>query len=186
MTNNDTSLISPTNPTRLFCHYLHQLKIILAKIEAHSGSSVDTNNGKVALLQQSLQPGMLPLIAQIRTAVNFSLRACCPLSNRPRINFDNASETYAGLQQQLDETIAYLQAIPEADFKQGPNRITDTAGFRTLDLSREEYLNCYALPNFFFHINMAYAIARAAGVPLSKGDFDGYHQYPDGFSFVEK
>jgi hypothetical protein len=31
---------------------------------------------------------------------------------------------------------------------------------------------------------MAYAIARAAGVPLSKGDFDGYHQYPDGFSFV--
>jgi hypothetical protein len=25
---------------------------------------------------------------------------------------------------------------------------------------------------------------RSAGVPLSKGDYDGYHQYPSGFSFV--
>lgn len=37
--------------------------------------------------------------------------------------------------------------------------------------------------NFFFHYSMVYAIARQAGVPVGKADFDGYHLYPHGFSF---
>jgi len=164
-------------PTTIFIRYLHQLKLIVKKIAEHQHQNP-------ALLYTSLHSDMLPLLAQIRTAANFSLRICCPLAKRERISFDNPQETYAGLQQQLDETIAYLHAIPSADFHQPPERIQDKAGFSELDLNADEYLHCYALPNFFFHLCMAYSIARHAGVPLSKGDFDGYHQYPDGFSFV--
>ena len=112
------------------------------------------------------------------------LRCCCPLSARPRITFDNSDDTYAGVQLQLTQTIDYLQAIPATDFIHATTLISDQAGFTTLHLPASEYAQLYALPNFFFHLSMAYAIARAAGVPLSKGDFDGYHQYPDGFSFV--
>jgi hypothetical protein len=165
------------NPTEIFIHYLHQLKVIVEKIVAHQ-------HHNPALLYTSLHSDMLPLLAQIRTAANFSLRTCCPLAKRERISFDNQQETYAGLQQQLDETIAYLQAIPTAEFNQPPVRVRDKAGFNELDLTTDEYLSCYALPNFFFHLCMVYSIARHAGVPLSKGDFDGYHQYPNGFSFV--
>jgi hypothetical protein len=32
---------------------------------------------------------------------------------------------------------------------------------------------------------MVYAIARVSGIPLTKGDFDGIHTYPTGFSFEE-
>lgn len=165
------------NPTEIFIHYLHQLKVIVEKIALHQQQNP-------ALLYTSLQSDMLPLLAQIRTAANFSLRTCCPLAKRERISFDDQQETYAGLQQQLDQTIAYLQAIPTAEFNQQPERIQDKAGFSELDLTTDEYLGCYALPNFFFHLCMVYSIARHAGVPLSKGDFDGYHQYPAGFSFV--
>jgi len=42
----------------------------------------------------------------------------------------------------------------------------------------------YAMPNFFFHLCMAYALLRAQGVPLGKPDFDGWHRYAPGFSFV--
>ncbi len=165
------------NPADLFIRYLQQLKVIVEKIALHQQQNP-------ALLYTSLQSDMLPLLAQIRTAANFYLRTCCPLAKRERINFDNQQETYAGLQQQLDQTIAYLQAIPTAEFNQPPERIQDKAGFSELDLTTDEYLSCYALPNFFFHLCMVYSIARHAGVPLSKGDFDGYHQYPAGFSFV--
>ena len=165
------------NPGAIFCHYLQQLKVIVEKIDRHSG-------GDNALLQHSLHPGMLPLLAQLRTAANFSLRCCCPLSARPRITFDNGDDTYAGVQLQLTQTIDYLQAIPATDFIHATTIISDQAGFTKLHLPASEYAQLYALPNFFFHLSMAYAIARAAGVPLSKGDFDGYHQYPDGFSFV--
>lgn len=165
------------NPTRIFIHYLHQLNVIVEKIAVHQQHNP-------ALLYASLYSDMLPLIAQIRTAANFALRTCCPLAKRARVHFDNSLETYMGLQQQLDETIAYLQAIPAAEFDQPPEKIQDKAGLHELDLTADEYLNCYALPNFFFHLSMAYSIARHAGIPLSKGDFDGYHKYPDGFSFV--
>jgi hypothetical protein len=164
------------NPTGIFIHYLHQLKVVVEKIAVHQQQNP-------ALLHTSLHSDMLPLLAQIRTAANFSLRTCCPLAKRERIYFDNANETYAGLQQQLDETIAYLQAIPVAELNQPPEKIQDKAGFNQIDLAADEYLDFYALPNFFFHLSMAYSIARMAGVPLSKGDFDGYHNYPDGFSF---
>ncbi|WP_062064675.1 DUF1993 domain-containing protein [Cellvibrio sp. OA-2007] len=165
------------NPTGIFIHYLNQLKRIVIKIADHQQHNP-------ALLYTSLHSDMLPLLAQIRTAANFSLRTCCPLARRERINFDNSQETYEGLQQQLDDTIAYLQAIPAADFHQPPERVKDKAGFNELSLTADEYLNCYALPNFFFHLCMVYSIARQVGVPLSKGDFDGYHQYPNDFSFV--
>jgi hypothetical protein len=46
-----------------------------------------------------------------------------------------------------------------------------------------EYVSSFVLPNFFFHISMVYAIAKNNGVSVSKGDFDGIHQYPKGFSW---
>jgi uncharacterized protein len=35
------------------------------------------------------------------------------------------------------------------------------------------YLNTFALPNFYFHATATYAILRANGVDLGKGDFMG-------------
>ena len=40
------------------------------------------------------------------------------------------------------------------------------------------YATHYALPNFFFHLSMAYAILRHLGVAVGKPDFDGWHVYP--------
>ena len=36
-----------------------------------------------------------------------------------------------------------------------------------------EYLQRFALPNFFFHVTTAYDILRHNGVPLSKTDYLG-------------
>ena len=165
------------NPSGIFIHYLTQLKTIINKIAIHQQHNPE-------LLYTSLHSDMLPLLEQVRTTANFSLRTCCPLAQRERISFDNNHESYAGLQQQLDQTIAYLQTLPPADFTKAPVTIQDQAGFNQLDLPVDEYVNLYALPNFFFHLCMVYSIARQAGVPLSKGDFDGYHSYPHGFSFT--
>jgi hypothetical protein len=61
--------------------------------------------------------------------------------------------------------------------------VRTTAGFAGLALPGPEFLQLYALPNFFFHYSMVYAIARQAGAPIGKADFDGYHAYPPGFEF---
>lgn len=37
----------------------------------------------------------------------------------------------------------------------------------------QSYLLTFALPNFFFHVTIAYAILREQGVPIGKMDFLG-------------
>ncbi len=39
------------------------------------------------------------------------------------------------------------------------------------------------MPNFLFHLSMGFAVLRAGGLEIGKGDFDGLHEYPRGFRF---
>ena len=93
--------------------------------------------------------------------------------------------SFATLKQGIAETIDYLKAIPSIEFDRPADEILrEQAGFAEVALVREKFLQQYALPNFYFHLSMAYAIARSHKIPLSKGDFDGHHKYPEGFSFT--
>ena len=42
-----------------------------------------------------------------------------------------------------------------------------------LKMSGERYLVGFALPNFYFHVTMAYALLRQGGVELGKMDYLG-------------
>jgi hypothetical protein len=44
---------------------------------------------------------------------------------------------------------------------------------RTFTFTGEDYLRGFAIPNFFFHATMAYALLRQGGVPIGKMDFLG-------------
>lgn len=162
-------------PTRLFLHYLRQLQAILQQVEAFDG----------AVAARRLHPDMFPLLQQARVAIGFTLRATCPLAGREIVSFRDDEFTFASIHAELERTIAYLAAIPDAAFN-GIHALTvrTTAGFAELELSGPEYYQMYAVPNFLFHYSMVYAIARQAGVSVGKADFDGYHRYPSGFAFA--
>lgn len=161
-------------PTRLFLHYLRRLDAILQQVEAFDAAVGD----------RRLHPDMFPLLQQARTAIGFTLRATCPLAGRDIVSFRDDAFTFPSVHAELERTMAYLAALPDADFDgSDARRVRTTAGFAELDLPAAEYFHMYAVPNFFFHYAMVYAIARQAGVPIGKPDFDGYHRYPAGFSF---
>jgi hypothetical protein len=157
------------NPATLFCRSLAQLSAMLDK----TGTAPQ-------LLAARLHPDMLPFAQQVRAAVSFSLRGCCPLAGLEVADFTGA----ASLQEQIAQTMRYLKAIPVKRFDGPLERICrDRAGFADIALPANEYLNLYILPNFYFHFSMAYAIARSQGAAIGKGDFDGYHLYAPDFSF---
>lgn len=162
-------------PTRLFLHYLRQLQAILQQVEAFDG----------AVAARRLHPDMFPLLQQARVAIGFTLRATCPLAGREIVSFRDDEFTFASIHAELERTVAYLAAIPDAAFD-GIDALTvrTTAGFAELELSGPEYYQMYPVPNFLFHYSMVYAIARQAGVPVGKAEFDGYHRYPSGFAFA--
>ncbi len=165
------------NPTLVFIHYLECLEQILVKIEVFQPDSPE-------VLHARLADDMFPLAQQAKIAAGFSLRACCPLAGLEIASFDEQDNTIESLKKQIAATIAYLKSIPEQSFENFEGRvITTQAGFAEHEFNGHDYYLMYALPNFLFHLNMVYAIARNQGVPLSKADYDGYHQYPQGFSF---
>ena len=163
------------SPTRPFIHYLSQLRQILTRHKPDS-----------ALLTASLSADMFPLHQQISTAISFSLRCCCAMTGEAIVSYNKGDSGYQALIEEIDSTVAYLSAIPPEKFEQASNTsVSFEAGFAHHTLPADDFYQLYAFPNFLFHLNMAYAILRMHGCPLSKADFDGFHEYPVGFTFQQ-
>ncbi|RKF14278.1 DUF1993 family protein [Alginatibacterium sediminis] len=166
-------------PQLLFIHYLNQLEHMLSRIEAS-----DDNNQ--SFLGISLQPQMFDLRTQLHICVNFSLRACCPLWQRITPNFEAKQPSYEALFQEIIATRDYLKNLGELPTGAWEQQLSEKAGFAELDLPAFEFVYQYAFPNFMFHYTMVYTIAKSCCVELGKADFDGYHQYPQDFSFIDE
>ncbi len=161
-------------PSRVFLHYLDRLDHLLQRVAAFDP----------AVAGNRLHPDMAPLLQQARTAIGFTLRVGCPLAGRDIVSFQGEDFTLDGVRGELAQAAAWLAALPADAFDGLAGVQVDTvAGFAGLRFDGPDYFLLYGLPNFFFHYGMAYAIARQAGVPVGKADFDGFHAYPAGFSF---
>ncbi len=176
-----TDFAAPSTPALytasvpVFARYLIQLQGLLDKAAAHCALHGPT---EAELLQARLVPDMLPLGVQVEIAVNFVFRACAPLAGKTVPPFGGHRESLAKLQARVEAAQAFLHTLQPEDFAATAKRtIHDPAGETTVALDGSTFLQQYALPNFFFHLSMVYALLRQHGLALSKGDFDGWHVY---------
>jgi uncharacterized protein len=117
----------------------------------------------------------------LAVAARYALRITYPLAGRAV-----PAEVEGGVLEQIAAALAGLEALCEADFAGAEARmIAHRAGFAELVQSGAEFLHLYGMPNFFFHLTMGYASLKAAGAPLGKADFDGFHHYPTEFRLPE-
>ncbi|MCM2678682.1 DUF1993 family protein [Echinimonas agarilytica] len=166
----------PISPVPTFVRYLNQLAHMLDVLKS---SPVREN-----ILEHRLANDMFPLRQQVCVTIAFASRTCFPAANLeiPELNY--TLTTFGELQAEIERIISLIQHIPETHFEELELRTVLTqAGDAELCLPGHEFLLSYAIPNFMFHLCAVYAIARSAGVDFGKQDFDGYHQYPKGFSF---
>jgi hypothetical protein len=155
--------------------YLESLRRIVGAVEALP------NELARGVLLARLAPDMLSFHAQAETAVQFARRTAFPLAGKQVPPFVPAENTFEALYQKIKQVSTELRAFAPSEFKEANARvIAERAGNTELRLPAEQFLHEYALPNFFFHLNMAYAIARANGAALGKGTYDGFHVYASG------
>lgn len=132
-----------------------------------------------------LAPDMFDLAEQITIAARFPLRGAYPLAGLPLPPDAPEDHTWDGLRRTVErDRRALAEITPERIAAAAVTRVRFEAGQTMLDLGVEEFVHRLIVPNMQFHTAMAYAILRAQGVPLGKGDFDGLHVYAAGFSFV--
>lgn len=118
-----------------------------------------------------------------RTAQGFALRLLLPPLGQKIPELGTQAVDLAALQQRSLEIGHILAHLAHEDLTQ-LQPVSHKAGFAELTQSPFDYVMLFALPNFMFHLSTGHASLRAAGVPLGKAEFDGQHNYPQGFSWV--
>ena len=147
----------------VFVRGLTNLKTLLTKGEAH-GTKVTA----------SLVEGMQDLAAQVHWASEGSKLALDRALGVSQAPAPSGATTFADLHASIDGAIAYLEAIDPAALEAGLERTIELpVRGRTKTFRGDRFLIEFAVPNFFFHLTLAYAILRKEGVPLEKGDFMG-------------
>lgn len=155
----------------VFVRMLSNLDALLEKAEADA----TPRNYKVdVLLQSRLAPDMLPLLSQFQIASDSAKGAMARLSGTAAPSMPDTETTVAEVRQRLAKTIDYVKSFP-ADAIDGTEERDVVLKSPSGDIPFKglAYLTGFALPNFFFHVTMAYAILRHNGVSIGKLDFLG-------------
>jgi hypothetical protein len=156
---------------RIFTHNLKNLSAIL-KLAAKDAKArgIDPE----VLLVSRLVPDMLPLTSQVQMATDNAKAACARLAGVDAPVFKDDEATFAQLQSRIKNTLAFVGLLKPAQFEGCEARdVVMTLPVGSLCFSGVDYLNGFALPNFYFHVGMVYSILRSNGVTLGKMDFLG-------------
>lgn len=159
------------SPVPSFVHSLTALSKILTKAEAYAEARKIKHE---VIPQLRLFPDMLPFWRQVTIATDHAKGASARLAGVEVPSFADTETTLAELQERIAKTIAFIQTLPDSAFDGAEARvITVKAGPRELTFPAAQYLNSYAVPNFYFHMSTAYNILRSGGVEIGKVDFLG-------------
>jgi hypothetical protein len=150
---------------------LRNLSAILDKAAAHA---VARKIDPAVLLSMRLFPDMFPLIRQVQTATDFAKAIASRLAGGEPPKWDDTEKTFDDLKLRIDRALKLLSAVKRQDLEAAETReVTVSPGGRQFTFNGADYLFHFSLPNFYFHLTMAYAILRHAGVELGKRDFIG-------------
>lgn len=155
----------------VFIRMLTNLRAIVEKAVAHAGiKGIDP----AVLVNSRLYPDMLPLSRQVQIAADMAKNSLSRLAGLEPPKFEDTESTFAELLARIDRTIAHVKT-----FK--PEQIDGTEGkditlqMRTgpMEFKGQAYLIHFVLPNFYFHLAIAYGLLRSNGLELGKMDFIG-------------
>ncbi|MFN8545277.1 MAG: DUF1993 domain-containing protein [Candidatus Binatia bacterium] len=155
---------------RLFAKTLHNLEHWMDKAAAHAkAKSFDVD----VLAQARLAPDQYALVQQVQAACDQAKYAAAYLGGTPAPSHPDTERTFAELRERIQKCLGFLETVRPTDFAGAEERKVAPPWLGGKWLRGDDYLVHVALPNFFFHATMAYAILRHNGVDLGKMDFVG-------------
>ena len=124
-----------------------------------------------SVLQERLAPDMLPLGAQVALACNQPRGFSQWCAGSPIENLSPEVDSVALARSHISQTRELVSGIAAGDDKLDETKRIGLGPGRYCELPARQYASDYLLPNFYFHVTVAYAILRKLGVPVGKADF---------------
>lgn len=171
------------NLTDLLLPTYRQMLRTLSGLLDKAGAQLSASEAE-ALPSARLAPDMFPLAAQLRFAAYqaqeplFRLRGE-PMPERLAGILAEARETgerpgsIADAKARIEEALTALDELDPAALDQGAGLpiALDLPNGMVFDLTGDQYVRDWALPQFYFHVIAAYAILRSRGVEIGKADY---------------
>jgi len=133
----------------------------------------ETGLSESELLDKRLALDMFPLVKQIQIITDNAKGASARLCGIEIPVMEDTESTVAELRLRIEKTIAFLDSLTPEQFADAEKREVHLKYFPETHFTGDIYLREYALPNFFFHVTVAYAILRSIGVVIGKSDYLG-------------
>lgn len=160
---------------------LHPLVLEMKKLLGHTLAWIDKAESHAAakgyeassLLQSRLAPDMFPLVRQFQAAADAAKFAAAFTTGKEPPSHPDTEQTFAEVRARIVSVIDYLGTFTGADFANTDDREVKRPRWEGKSMRANDYFVEQGLPNFLFHLNMAYAILRHNGVDLGKRDYIG-------------
>jgi len=126
-------------------------------------------------LTMRLAPDMLPLKNQVQIASDMVKGCVARLAGQDVPAWEDNEATLDDLRARIRKTIDFIQSVPAAavDGSDAREIALPTRTGEPRRFTGETYLKHFVLPNFYFHLSAAYAVARNFGADVGKRDFLG-------------
>jgi hypothetical protein len=142
----------------------------LDKASAHAAAKkFDVN----VLLQARLAPDMFPLVRQFQAMCDQAKFGAARTAGREAPSHPDTEQTIDDVRRRIAIVVEYLGGFAAADFDGADQRTFSSPRWEGKSMIARDYLIEHAMPNFFFHLTIAYAILRHNGVDVGKGDYLG-------------
>jgi hypothetical protein len=125
------------------------------------------------LAQARLAPDQFTFAQQVQAACDQAKYAAAYASGKQAPSHPDTEKTFAELRERIDKCLGFLETVQAKDLEGAEDRKVAPPWLGGRWLTGQDYLVHVAVPNFFFHATMAYAILRHNGVTLGKMDYIG-------------
>src|SRR5262245_52720183 len=147
---------------------------LLHVMEKGAANAKARNFDTSVLVGSRLAPDMLPFVKQIQLTSDFAKNSIARLEGVDPSKFEDNETTMDELFARVKKTLDYIDTVPPAALEGSETRdIKIPLRDRTVEFKGLEFLQKWALPNFFFHHVTAYNLLRHNGVDIGKKDFLG-------------
>lgn len=158
----------------VFIRMLGNLSTLLDRAQAHADAK---KFDSAVYLPSRLAPDMLPFSKQVQIACDAAKGCMARLAGVEIPKHADTETTLAELKARIATVIDYVRSFTpeqidgsehkEIVLKLGPKQD------RILNFNGVQFLQGFAMGNFYFHVTTAYALLRHQGVEIGKSDYLG-------------
>ena len=151
---------------------LNALSGVLDKTAAHAAAKKIEPS---VLLSYRLAPDMFALGRQVQVACDQAKNGAARLAGVEPPKFEDTETTFDQFKERVAKTLVFVKTLDTKAIDGSAEREVTfpLGGTNKGQMNGADYLNHFVLPNFYFHLAAAYAVARNAGVEVGKRDFLG-------------